>query len=122
MMLLGRLASAMSAATARTRSEIVPSISPITNVLPAAAQHDPWSGHVGAEVHERLDDPGRPDRGGELLGVQPVLQRDHEPVSLHPAGQGGRGGRRVLRLDRDQDRPVQPLRQVGRAAPPARRR
>ncbi len=83
---------------------------------PIAAQHDPGLDDVRAEVHERLDDPARADGIGDDLGIQPVLEREHVArarLAAQPSGeQGGRRGG-VVGLDREQDRPVDLVRQVG---------
>ena len=74
---------------------------------PVPAPHDPGLEHVGAEVDQRLDHPLRADSSGERTSVQAVLQRDHERAFAQAPSQERCRGRGVLRLDRDQDRPVQ---------------
>ena len=95
-------ASAMSATSARTRGVSAPSSSPIMNVGPVAAQDPPGRDDVGAEVHERADHALAPDRRGDRVLVEAVLERDDEPVGREQRRHPLHRGRRVVRLHRQQ--------------------
>ena len=79
---------------------------------PVAAQYHSGFQHVGAEVDERLHDAPGADGVGQHAEIQAVLQRHDVRAIVQAPGQDRRRRRGVMRLDREQDRPVEPLRQV----------
>ena len=76
-----------------------------------AVEHHAGLEVVGSEVDESGDDAVGAHLGGDRVGRQAVLQREHVAVGGQPIAQQGGGRRGVVRLHRD-DRPPDDRRQL----------
>ncbi len=104
-------ASAMSAASARTRSDSRPSGSPIMNVARLPRSATPGS-VVAPKLTTASTTRSGPTAAARIGVVRPFCRLTANPPPCHPARQQRGGRRRVVRLDRHRHRAVEPVRQI----------